>query len=57
MALAVTDATGVVVWDLDPEHLADAACAVAGRNLTQTEWASYLGDLGDHRETCDETQL
>lgn len=56
-ALAVTDSTGVVVWDLDPEHLADAACAVAGRNLTRTEWASYLGDLGDYRETCDRTQL
>jgi hypothetical protein len=40
MTLAVTDAAGVAVWDLNPEHLADAACAVAGRNLTQTEWAS-----------------
>lgn len=57
MALAVTDAQGVVVWDLDPEHLAGAACAVAGRNLTKTEWTSYLGDLGEYREMCDAARL
>lgn len=51
-ALAVTDADGVVVWDLDPEHLVDAACALAGRDLTRSEWTSYLNDLGSYRETC-----
>ena len=51
-ALAITDAAGVVVWDLDPDHLEDAACAMAGRNLTRTEWTSYLPDLGSYRETC-----
>ncbi len=36
-SLAVTDADGVVLWDLAPEHLADAACRIAGRNLSATE--------------------
>jgi hypothetical protein len=51
-ALAVTDAAGVVVWHLELDHLTDAACAMAGRNLTRTEWTSYLPDLGDYRRTC-----
>ena len=48
-ALATTDADGVVVWDLDAGHLEAAACAVAGRNLTRSEWLSYLGTLGSFR--------
>lgn len=51
-ALAVTDEDGVVMWDLHPAHLERAACAMAGRNLTPTEWASYLPQLGDYRATC-----
>jgi DNA-binding SARP family transcriptional activator/WD40 repeat protein len=51
-ALAITDAAGVVVWDLDPDHLEEAACAMAGRNLTRTEWTSYLPDLVSYRATC-----
>lgn len=43
---------GVAVWDIDPEHLADAACQLAGRNLTPTEWDTYLANPGDHRATC-----
>jgi WD40 repeat protein len=43
---------GVAIWDLDPQHLARAACRLAGRNLSQTEWDTYLGDLGDYRRTC-----
>jgi WD40 repeat protein len=49
-SLAVADAGGVVVWDLDPEHLLAAACRVAGRNLTRTEWSTYLD--GPHQATC-----
>lgn len=33
---------GVVEWDLDPDHLAAAACNLACRNLTRTEWATYF---------------
>jgi WD40 repeat protein len=49
----VTVAEGVAVWDIDPEHLAEAACRVAGRDLTETEWETYLGSLGEYRKTCD----
>jgi DNA-binding SARP family transcriptional activator len=51
-AVATTTPDGVGVWDIDPEHLAAAACRVAGRNLTATEWDTYLGDQGDWRATC-----
>src|SRR5262245_24688399 len=31
-------AASIKIWDLDPEHWIDAACRVAGRNLTREEW-------------------
>jgi len=39
----------VLEWSLDPEVMADAACVMAGRNLTPVEWSTYLGD--DHPYT------
>ena len=33
------------IWDLDPEHWVDAACRVAGRNLTRYEWNDLIGNL------------
>jgi DNA-binding beta-propeller fold protein YncE len=51
-AVVTNSPHGVAIWDIDPEHLADAACTVAGRNLTATEWDTYIGDAGDHRATC-----
>lgn len=50
--LAVTTRAGVVTWDLDPEALLDAACQLAGRNLTESEWSAYLNGFGARRETC-----
>ncbi|GAA1818019.1 BTAD domain-containing putative transcriptional regulator [Agromyces neolithicus] len=50
--IAVNAAGGVAVWDLRPETHADAACRMAGRDLTREEWASYLADLGPYRSTC-----
>ena len=51
-AVATNAPDRVSVWDIDREHLADAACKVAGRNLTPAEWDTYLGNPGDHRATC-----
>ena len=51
-AIATNASRGVAVWDIDPEHLADAACKVAGRNLTAAEWDTYLGGPADRRATC-----
>jgi WD40 repeat protein len=56
-ALVVTDATGIVRWALEPEHLAAAACRVAGRDLTPTEWSTYLAGLGEYRATCEDEPL
>jgi hypothetical protein len=50
--IAVNVADGVAVWDLRPETHADAACRMAGRDLTREEWSSYLGDLSPYRSTC-----
>ena len=41
-----------LVWDLDPEHWVTAACELAGRNLTQDEWTTYIGDLAEYHESC-----
>ena len=46
-AVAVTVREGVAVWDLDPTSLAEAACTLAGRNLSRTEWDTYLRGLGE----------
>jgi hypothetical protein len=53
LAVAVNGSAGIVEWDLDPAHLVTAACALAGRNLTRTEWAIYLGDQ-PYARTCSD---
>lgn len=50
--MAVSMPEGVMLWDLDPEHQFEFACQLAGRNLTEDEWRTYLGDLGDPQSTC-----
>ena len=49
---AVNLPTGIAVWDLRPSSHADAACKMAGRDLSRDEWAAYLADLGPYRSTC-----
>jgi WD40 repeat protein len=51
-AVDLNEAGGVAVWDIDPAHLARAACRLAGRNLTRAEWDTYLGEFGDYHKTC-----
>ena len=50
-ALLANGRLGVIEWDLDPEVMSDAACEVAGRNLTSAEWATYMGDE-PYRRSC-----
>jgi hypothetical protein len=49
---AMSTGQGIVVWDLDPDHWVEAACQIAGRNLTHAEWDQYIGDLAPYRQTC-----
>jgi DNA-binding SARP family transcriptional activator/class 3 adenylate cyclase/WD40 repeat protein len=51
-AVAIQTDEGTIVWDLDPDSLADAACRVAGRNLTRAEWDEHIGGLAPYRELC-----
>ena len=50
--LIVVLADGLQVWDLDPDSQAEAACRIAGRDLTREEWDTYLGTIGPYRSTC-----
>ena len=44
-------------WDLAPATVRAVACAVAGRNLTATEWQHYLPDAGPRHRTCAQYPL
>lgn len=50
--LLVNMRDGIAVWNLDPDAQFDAACGLAGRNLTREEWATYFGAIAPYRETC-----
>ena len=52
LEVAISEAAGVIIWDLDPKHQFEAACRIAGRDLTADEWATYLDGLGEPRSTC-----
>ena len=36
-----------MAWDIDPEHQFEFACRIAGRDLSENEWRTYLGRLGE----------
>jgi hypothetical protein len=52
LEIALSMPEGVVVWDIDPEHQFEFACRIAGRDLTDDEWRTYLAALGEPRSTC-----
>ena len=52
LATGSHDAT-VRLWDLDLESLMAKACAAAGRNLTQAEWAQYFPGE-PYEKTCEQ---
>jgi WD40 repeat protein len=41
-----------IAWDLDPDHLAENVCQLAGRNLTRGEWERYMPGGISYRKTC-----
>ena len=48
---------GGEIWNLAPSNLRNAACGLAGRNLTQQEWQQYLAWSGPRRATCPQYPL
>jgi WD40 repeat protein len=51
--LAVTTDTGTLtVWNLNVNYWMADACAIAGRGLTRSEWAQYIGSIAPYRNTC-----
>jgi WD40 repeat protein len=49
--VVATNDGGVYRWDTSLEAAIDAACKVAGRNMTPAEWREVFPDR-PHRETC-----
>jgi WD40 repeat protein len=49
--LAITDAGRAYRWDVRPSSWARHACAVAGRQLTRSEWADVLPER-DYDPAC-----
>ena len=41
----------VLTLDTNIDHWVAAACDLAGRNLSDTEWTDAFGER-DHRQTC-----
>lgn len=52
MSMVTSSPDGILVWDLDPAHHAEAACDITGREMTVVEWQTYFGDE-KQRPTCD----
>ena len=42
--IAVYDSGAAFVWNMDPNHWKQRACAVVGRSLTREEWTELLPD-------------
>jgi hypothetical protein len=52
--LAARSSDGVVqVWIVDPKEIAQLLCSRAGRNLSDTEWATYIGPDEPWQPTCE----
>jgi WD40 repeat protein len=43
----------VRLWELTPDGWIDRLCTAAHRNLTEEEWAEFVGDV-EHADTCPE---
>ena len=52
LEMAISMPEGVVVWDIDPDHQFGYVCRMAGRDLTDNEWRTYLPEFGDRQSTC-----
>jgi WD40 repeat protein/energy-coupling factor transporter ATP-binding protein EcfA2 len=50
--LAMASGNAVRLWPLHADDLIREACKRLPRNLTGKEWAKYLGEQPDYRETC-----
>jgi DNA-binding SARP family transcriptional activator/WD40 repeat protein len=49
--LALHSQGGILLWDLRPASWEAAACRIAGRDLTPTEWHAHMGPTAYH-STC-----
>jgi Tol biopolymer transport system component len=66
LTIAITDGDRAVLWrpeapvfpnpDLPPSSHAEAACRIAGRNMTLDEWQQAMGET-PYRKTCDDLPL
>jgi serine/threonine protein kinase/WD40 repeat protein len=52
--LSVPNGSFVSLWNLDTATWPDLACAVAGRNMTATEWDDFGPETIPYRATCEQ---
>ncbi len=52
LLMLVNTRRGVTAWTLDPAEQFAAACAIAGREFTPQEWATYFGWAETPPQTC-----
>jgi WD40 repeat protein len=43
----------IIIWNVEPASFVDVACQLVRRNLTEAEWAQYMGDQREYRQTCE----
>lgn len=55
--IVIQGADGLETWELRPERLQDIACRLAGRNLSQAEWDTFLPNNGEMGATCEQWPL
>jgi WD40 repeat protein len=44
----------VILWDVDVASWQRRACAIANRNFTHKEWATYVGENVPYQVPCPE---
>ncbi|MBF4763182.1 winged helix-turn-helix domain-containing protein [Nocardioides islandensis] len=49
-ALLINTPAGVVLWDVTPDGMVEALCALAARNPTYEEWKTFFGDVEAYDE-------
>ena len=52
LQFVVNVTNGIQVWDADPAHQFEAACRIAGRELSADERSTYLGSLPERTDAC-----
>ncbi len=54
LLVTVNQRRDILIYDIDPQSWGQIGCAMIHGNLSQEQWATYLGDM-EYRETCPQS--